>query len=128
MNTRMGLWIDHREATIVTLTGEAEIVKRISSGVEKQIRYAGGAAKTTAEDMRDRRFTNHLNQFFHHVSNYVRNADSILIFGPGEAKGELVKRLEGENLHGRIVGIETVDKMTDGQIAARVRERFAQPV
>lgn len=56
----------------------------------------------------------------------MRDAESILIFGPGEAKDELKKRLEGNNLGGRIVGIETVDKMTDGQIAAKIRQHFAQ--
>ena len=36
---------------------------------------------------------------------------TILIFGPGEAKGELKKRLEEDKLGGHIVSIETVDKM-----------------
>ena len=54
----------------------------------------------------------------------IRDAESILIFGPGEAKGELKQRLETNNLGGRIVGIETVDKMTDRQIAAKVRQHF----
>jgi hypothetical protein len=47
-----------------------------------------------------------------------------MIFGPGEAKGELEKRLVNKGLGGRVVGIETVDKMTDRQIAAKVRQRF----
>ncbi|MGA2222511.1 MAG: hypothetical protein ABSH21_12200 [Verrucomicrobiia bacterium] len=51
-------------------------------------------------------------------------ADSILLFGPGEAKGELKKRLERDNLGGRIVAIQTVDKMTDRQVAAKVHEYF----
>jgi hypothetical protein len=41
----------------------------------------------------------------------IRDAESILIFGPGEAKGELKKRLEEDKLGGHIVSIETVDKM-----------------
>jgi hypothetical protein len=48
----------------------------------------------------------------------------MLIFGPGEAKGELKKRLKKANLSGRVVGVETVDKMTDHQIAAKVRQHF----
>ena len=56
----------------------------------------------------------------------IRDAESILIFGPGEAKGELKKRLEGDKLGGRIVSIETVDKMTDRQITAKVRQHFAK--
>jgi hypothetical protein len=56
------------------------------------------------------------------VIAHLRDAESILIFGPGEEKGELQKRLASKGLSGRIVGIETVDKMTDRQIAARVRQ------
>jgi hypothetical protein len=42
------------------------------------------------------------------------------------AKDELKERLEGNNLGGRVVGIETVDNMTDHQIAAKVRQHFAE--
>jgi stalled ribosome rescue protein Dom34 len=126
MTKVVGLWIDHREAVIVTLTGEDEDVKRISSGMEKHVRFSGGAERSTDEDTRDRRFTNHLNQFYQEVVTYIREAEAILIFGPGEAKGELAKHLESENLHRRIVGIETIDKMTDRQIAAKVRDHFRQ--
>lgn len=55
----------------------------------------------------------------------VRDAESILIFGPGAAKAELKARLTRDKLGGRIVGIETEDKMTDRQIEAKVRQRFA---
>ncbi len=54
----------------------------------------------------------------------IRDAESILIFGPGETKGELQRRLKRNNLGGRIVGIETVDKMTDRQIAAKICQHF----
>ena len=49
----------------------------------------------------------------------ARQTTSILLFSPGEAKGELEKRLANKGLGGRIVGIETVDKMTDRQIAGK---------
>ena len=51
-----------------------------------------------------------------------------MIFGPGEAKGELKKRIKKNKLSGRIVGIETVDKMTHRQILARVRQYFKNSV
>jgi len=71
-------------------------------------------------------FTEHLNIYYNEVISCIREAESILIFGPGEAKGELKKHLEHEGLGGRIVGIETVDRMTEPQIAAKVRERFLE--
>ena len=77
-----------------------------------------------ADDVRQRELTGHLNIYYDEVVSCIREADSILILGPGEAKGELKKRLEKDNLGGRIVGIETADKMTDPQIVAQVREHF----
>jgi hypothetical protein len=44
--------------------------------------------------------------------------------GPVVAKGELKVRLEEKNLGDRVSGIETVDNMTDPQIAATVRQHF----
>ncbi len=124
MKKVIGLWIDHRETVIVILTDEGEETRRIESDIEKHVRFSGGAQADTAEDMRDRRFTNHLNKYYDAVISHIREADSILIFGPGEAKVEFKNRLESEGLGGRIVGVETVDKMTDRQIAAKVRQRF----
>ena len=44
--------------------------------------------------------------------------------GPGEAKGELEKRLEYEGLKAHVLAVEAADKMTDRQVSAKVRERF----
>ena len=46
--------------------------------------------------------------------------------GPGEAKVELKARLKKNKLDGHIVAVESVDKMTDRQVAARVRKFFGQ--
>jgi stalled ribosome rescue protein Dom34 len=92
--------------------------------MEKHVRYSGAAQEDSAEDQRDQRFTGHLNKYYDHVVSCIRDAESILILGPGEAKVELERRLESEALGGRVVGMETVDKMTDRQITARVRKHF----
>jgi stalled ribosome rescue protein Dom34 len=132
MKREVGLWIDHRQSVIVILLDQGEELERINSEMGKHIRYSGasqsknvvGSHDDAAEDIRDRRFDNHLKEYYDTVISHLRDADSILIIGPGEAKGELQKRLEAEALGGRIVGIETADKMTDGQITAAVRQHF----
>jgi len=106
------------------MSDEGAEIKRISSEMEKHIKFSGGAQEASEEDQRDKRFTGHLNNYYDKVISYIRNAESILIFGPGEAKSELKKRLENEKLHDNIVGMETADKMTDNQIVAKVRQRF----
>ena len=124
MKKQAGLWIDHRTAVIVLITDEGEEVKKIVSGMEKHVRFAARREGGAGEDVSDRKFGNHLNSYYDQVIAIVRDADSIQIFGPGEAKGELEKRLEHEGLKAHILAIETVDKMTDRQIAAKVREHF----
>jgi len=126
MKKELGLWIDHREAVIATVSAEGEDVKRVESDMEQHVRFSGGAAAVTEEDMRDRKFANHLAKYYAAVIDCIRDADSILIMGPGEAKGELGKQLESEHLGDRVVGIETFDKMSDRQIAAKVRQHFAK--
>ena len=134
MKTTVGLWIDHRKAIIVAATDKGEATKLIISKVEKQPGRFAGVRSTTpyesqqvrADDSRERKFTGHLNIYYDAVIACIRDAESILIFGPGEAKGELQKRIKKNNLVGRIVGIETVDKMTDRQIESKVRQYFRE--
>jgi hypothetical protein len=123
MKHKVGLWIDHRKAVIVTVTDSGEETQRITSHMEKHVRFSGGDSEDgSGEDVRDRQFGNHLNTYYEKVMAYLRQAETIQIFGPGEAKGELKARLEHEGLHGRILEISSMDKMTDRQIAAKVRE------
>ncbi len=125
MKREVGLWLDHRKAVIVIVTDEGEETKIIESNMEKHVRFSSDSSESgQGEDVRDRQFMNHLNSYYDDVIACIGDAKSIQIFGPGEAKGELEKRLESEEFKGRIVGIETVDKMTDRQIAAKVREHF----
>lgn len=132
MTTQAGVWIDHRKAVIVTISDKGEAAKLIESNVEKHVRYSGGpgsggshgSGEGAGEYRRERRFEDQLGKYYEEVIACIRDAESILIFGPGEAKGQLNTRLEHDGLGARVVGVGTVDKMTDRQIAAKVRERF----
>ncbi len=126
MKKQIGLWIDHRETIIVTLGEHGEETRHIEADMEKHVRFSGGSKSgdRSGEDQRDRRFTEHLNRYYDEVIAEIREADAILLLGPGEAKGELKKRLEKEKLGARIVEVETEDKMTERQIAAKVRQYF----
>ena len=134
MRTRVGLWIDHRKAIVVAVTDKGEETGLIISRVEKQLRRSGDSPlkgpyesqQVPADDIQQRTFTGHLNLYYDAVIAGIGDAESIMIFGPGEAKGELKKCLERKNLGGRIATVETVDKMTNRQIAAKVRQRFAK--
>jgi stalled ribosome rescue protein Dom34 len=128
MKKNIGLWIDHREAVLVILTEGTEEIRHIPSSGEKHARSHSktpeGLKEVTAEDQQDRKFENQLNKYYDEVIAAVRGADTIQIFGPGEAKGELKKRIDRDGLKAHILVVETTDKMSDRQIAAKVREYF----
>ena len=132
MKKEVGLWIDQHKTVMVTLEDEKEETREIRSNVEQHMRLSNDLkakkpnvpAHLHAEDLSDGKDSTRLSGYFDGVVSMLRNADSIWIFGPGQAKDELKKRLKHEDLDGRIVGIETVNKMTDHQIAAKVRDHF----
>ncbi len=132
---KAGVWIDHRKALIVVVTPGGERTTLIISKVEKHPERSGdspmkgryAADQVPADDSRQKAYTGELNIYYDTVIAAVRNAESLIILGPGEAKGELRKRLVKNKLGGRVAAVETADKMTDRQIAAKVREYFSEP-
>jgi hypothetical protein len=134
MGTKVGLWIDHRKAMVVRVTEKGEEIALTISGVEKQLRRSGDSPlkgpseprRVPADDRRQRAFAGHLNPYYDAVIASIGDAESILIFGPGEAKGELKKRLARKSLGGRIASVETADRLTYPQITAKVRQHFAK--
>ncbi len=125
MKTCVGIWIDHEKAVIATIAGRAQRMRQLTSNLESHAEPSG-RAEDSAEDQRDRRFTHHLEEYYDEVASCVRDAESILIIGPGGAKGELLERLTRQGLRARIVGVEPAARMTDRQVAALVRRRFAE--
>jgi hypothetical protein len=134
MKKEVGLWIDHRRAVIVISLDQEEEIKVVMSDMEKRVSYSGvqntdepsESHNNTSEDGRDRRFNDHRDRYYDEVISYLRDATAILILGSGEAKGELQKRLQSHEVSGHDVAIKTVDKMTDEQILAEVRQHFRE--
>ena len=122
MKRTVGLWIDHQKAVIVFVAGQEEEIKQISSNLEKHHRQSG--ASMPADDIRQNRLTGQLNIFYDEVASCIRAAESILIFGPGEARGELKKRLDKDSLSQQLVSVQPADQMSDPQIVAHVRAYF----
>ena len=134
MEKRYGLWIDHEKAIIVRLIEKNHQVVHIASNMEGRYRLKGGSRsnvpygiqKATSESKRDLRFQKHLDIYFQQVINLLKDAKQIYIFGPGEAKIELKKKIEHDNrdLTKKISHVETADKLTEPQIIEKVKNYF----
>lgn len=77
-----------------------------------------------ADDIRTRKYSSELNDFYDEVAAHLDGVQSLLIFGPGEAKTELRKRISGKHSGGSQITLETADRMTEPQVVAEVRRHF----
>ena len=141
MKKYAGIWLDHREAVVVYLVknqpfadGNQEMIERIESDIERRVRLSGGSRsrktpygpqEISVDSKQEDRIKAQLRKYYHQIIQRISDADRILIFGPGEAKIEFKKEIEkSKQLAARINKIESVDKMTTRQIAAKVRAFF----
>ena len=133
MKKYVGIWIDFEKAFIVSNEGGEESTARIDSNVEGRVRLSGGSRSATPygpQDIRserkvEERRKHHLRRYYEAVIKAIGDAHTILILGPGEAKLELEKEMrKSKQLAGKIAAVERADKMTERQIAARVRGFF----
>ena len=133
MSHKVGIWIDHKKAVIVSASADRVTAKTLESEVGPHARYSGRAGYPTTDGAQDgrgekkyeERYGQHLDRYYDEVISQLGQPEALLIFGPGEAKLELKERLSrSKTLHERIVGVETSDKLTDPQIVAKVKEHF----
>jgi stalled ribosome rescue protein Dom34 len=112
------VWIDHHEAKIFHIDSENVDETTIRAPHHHMRRHP----TTTAE----RAHLADVNQFFRAVEEALRGDGEVIVVGPGSAKLELLKHAQAHDhaLTGRIVGVETVDHPTDGQLLKYARTYF----
>jgi stalled ribosome rescue protein Dom34 len=113
------VWIDHREARVFHFSPtEVERLVLRPDHPTKHIHHkanAIGSGNAPAD-----------HEFLHAVAGSIADAGEVLITGPANAKTELVKHIHHHDpkLMNIIVGVETVDHPSDGELAAYARKYF----
>lgn len=133
MTRKAGVWIDHKQATIVLLSDAGQEVKKVVFDIGQPIhKTGGGRSKNTytrndlvADDKLERKLANDRKDYYGDVLAALGGVSSVLIVGPGEAKGKLGKQIKTKKARGLAVELETADKMTDRQLTAKVSQHFA---
>ena len=133
MGTAIGVWIDHRGAVIVSVTGERVEVARVFSGAKGHGGVLGNPHALAAHNRRDavdaasldRERDDKLRRFYRRVIDKLRGAGEILILGPGESGVALARMLKrSKSVAGTLVGIEGSVITDEAQIVAKVRDFF----
>ena len=113
------VWLDHQEAHVIHFNpsaSESEVIKTKSR--HAHLHHKVGSASGT-----------HMNvdpSYLHEIVQAVSDAKEILIVGPGSAKAALMKHIvkHDHQQSDKVVGVETVDHPTDGQLLAYAKKYF----
>jgi len=123
MTPLVAVWIDHEKAVLAFVRGEQVETKTVRSGIEPHPHWAGsqeGGGEKKYEERRGQR----LDHFYDGVLDELNDAGALYVCGPGEAKVELRRRLARVKRLAQLpFSIETCDRLTDAQIAAKAREQ-----
>ena len=130
MDRNIGVWIDHKQAYLIWY--ETGRVEAISSNLEPPAHFSGGTQlggklnqKGDTELRHNDRYRLQLGKFYQLVIDALKDADSIFVMGPGEAKVEFEKALRKRKvMQQRLRKVETADKMTKNQMIARVKKFY----
>lgn len=112
-------WIDHLEAHVMHISPD-EVEKSLvhpSQKVRKLHSRVGTLGDGRAPEEQD---------YYHHVAEALHGATEILIVGPAQAKLQLIKHIHAHHpdMVDKVIGVETVDHPTDGQLVAYARKYF----
>ncbi len=130
---KTGIWIDNKQAIIVKLFNGKETVEKIISGIESRVRTKGegkqftrmGKQFFTIEKSKEEKLKNQLKKYFDKVIERLKDADSIMIAGPAEAKTGLQKEIaHSKILLSKFKSVEPADSMTDKQVLAFVKNYY----
>lgn len=117
--THAVVWISHREARVLHVQPDKldEITVETPQHLHRRHPKGEAGAKERPDDAR---------RFFHEISRSLEGIRGVLVVGPSTAKLEFVKYAHAHDpqLEAKIVGVETVDHPTDGQLAAYARTYF----
>lgn len=128
-----GVWIDSKQAIVVKLNNGGETVEKIFSEIEGRERIEGegkhftrmGNKFSTFEKRDEEKRKHQFNDYFKNIIEKIKDADSIIVFGPAEAKIGLQKAiLKKKDISPKLLMVEAEDHLTDNQITAKVRTFF----
>jgi hypothetical protein len=123
MDRLAGVWIDHKKAVIVSASEGRITTRTVQSDVDAHPHYAG-QQDGGGEKKYEERHRQSLDRYYDEVIAHLGEPEALLIFGPGEAKLEFKARLGRSGAPSQLT-VETAGRLTDPQIAAKVKEYFA---
>lgn len=114
----VAVWLDHTEAHVIHFTRDEAQTDIVKSGSRPHLHVkAGGQGGNNAAENR---------AYLDNVVSAIKDAEAILIVGPGSEKTVLYKHLlkSWPQVAEKVASVESADHPTDGQLLAYARKYF----
>lgn len=130
---KVGIWIDQKEANLITLTKKNIHSKTIYSDIETRIRTEGetkqfgrfGDQYLVDEKGKENRVNEYTQRYLKRVLKELSKADEIFLFGPAQMKLKMEKAISGiPELAVKLKDTKTSENMTHNQKLAYVKDFY----
>lgn len=136
MKKNIGIWLDFKQAFIITLKNEENTItiKQVESNIEFRERVDGetkkygrfGGQYITYEKQRENKRLHQTNEFIKQIIKEINTCDSFVIFGPSKMKKLLNKEIKNNLLlANKLLGVFKVGQLTENQMVAWVKDYFS---
>lgn len=119
---KLGIWMDHSNAHILHSSVDTIETKTISSKfthIEKE------HSLSKSENLMHHKEQQQQHEYYKEIGDVIKNYNEVIVFGPTDAKVELVNFLKKDYHFDNIkIEVKNADKMTENQEHAFVKEHF----
>lgn len=119
---KLGIWMDHSNAHILHSLVDTIETKTISSKfthIEKE------HSLSKSENLMHHKEQHQQHEYYKEIGDVIKNYNEVIVFGPTDAKVELVNFLKKDHHFDNIkIEVKNADKMTENQEHAFVKEHF----
>jgi hypothetical protein len=121
---KLGIWMDHSNAHLIEFTAEPMEAQTISSKFTHDEKE-GSVHK--GEHLMHNKEQHEQSDYYKHLGEAIRKYDEVLLFGPTEAKSELMNVLKTNHLFEKIkITVKPADKMTEVEQHTFIKEFFSK--
>ena len=120
----LGIWMDHSNAHLMEFTTDPMTTDIISSEFTHQEKEH---SLSKSENLMHNKEEHQQSEYYKRLGDAIKNYDDVIIFGPTNAKLELLNVLRADHNFDKIkLEIKQTDKMTENQQHAFVRDHFSK--
>jgi ADP-heptose:LPS heptosyltransferase len=121
---KLGIWMDHATAHLTEFDNEKPEKKTITSKFSHEVKEE---ALHKGERMMHNKEQHQQAEYYKQLGEEIKHYQSVLLFGPTDAKSELYNTLKKDHQFEHIkIEVKQADKMTDNQQQAFVKSYFTK--